>query len=115
MGKIREMLRFFDRRRRSEPVVVERRHTKPSLKSSREHLRTALREFDSAARRLTGEKREVANDIQQTVKFSTFREICTFRVPQVQVRLCRHPKHDAANTGTAACDEQLCPIMRGAA
>ena len=54
------------------------------------------------------------NDPQQTVIFSTFREICRFATSkEFAVRFCRHPKHEAANTGMATCNESQCPITHG--
>ena len=56
-------------------------------------------------------KRVVANDIQQVVDFSTFAEICPYKLRQGEFRLCKHPDHEAANTGVAKCHEELCPLM----
>lgn len=55
-----------------------------------------------------------ANDIQNTVEFSTFADICEHRGSKdITVRLCRHKGHEAANTGIAVCAEPVCPIMGG--
>ena len=57
----------------------------------------------------------VANDIQQTVQFPTFASVCPDRgSEEITVRLCRNPKHEAANTGIAVCEEQVCPRIEEA-
>lgn len=56
---------------------------------------------------------ESANDIQQTVQFFTYADICKHRgSKEITVRLCRNPAHEASNTGLAVCAEQVCPDMR---
>lgn len=60
-------------------------------------------------------KRIVANDIQQIVQFQTFASVCPDRgSEEITVRLCRNPGHEAANTGIAVCDEQVCPKINEA-
>lgn len=65
--------------------------------------------------RVLGWRREgrSANDIQHTVQFNTFAEICEHRGSRdITVRLCRNPQHEAANTGVAVCAEPVCPIVK---
>ena len=57
-------------------------------------------------------RREVANDVQHTVVFSTFAEVCKFRTKQGIYVLCRNGAHEAAGTGVASCNEEQCPLMR---
>lgn len=53
-----------------------------------------------------------SNDIQQTVQFNTYADICRHRGSRdITVRLCRNPAHEAANTGIAICHEKVCPDM----
>lgn len=53
-----------------------------------------------------------SNDIQQTVQFNTYADICRHRGSRdITVRLCRNPAHEASNTGIAICAEQVCPDM----
>ena len=46
------------------------------------------------------------NSMERVVRFSTFSEICNYRVPWLAERICRHPK----NKGHP-CNEGLCPFM----
>lgn len=65
--------------------------------------------------RVVGWQREgkSANDIQNTVEFETFADICEHRGSKdIIVRLCRNPGHEAANTGIAVCAEKVCPIIK---
>ncbi len=55
----------------------------------------------------------VSNDAQAVVKFITFADICTFRIPGLAMRRCRHPQHESANSGEAVCNEKLCPFVLG--
>ena len=57
-------------------------------------------------------RNEVANDVQHTVVFSTFAEICRYRSKQGIYMICRNGAHEASGTGIAQCDEELCPLMR---
>lgn len=64
--------------------------------------------------RIVGWQREgkSSNDIQQTVQFNTYADICRHRGSRdITVRLCRNPAHEAANTGIAICHEKVCPDM----
>lgn len=50
------------------------------------------------------------------VIFSTFADGCTYRVPGVSMRLCRHKNHpEHSQTALAKCDEERCPFMLGVA
>ena len=113
--------RFFDRRKRSEPVVEERRQ-EPQRRQARQRAKQADQQLDEAlddlttllGKRHSKPKARAMNDMQQTVIFSTFREICRFATSkEFAVRFCRHPKHEAANTGMATCNEGQCPITAG--
>lgn len=64
--------------------------------------------------RVVGWQREgqSSNDIQQTVQFNTYADICRHRGSRdITIRLCRNPSHEAANTGIAVCAEKVCPDM----
>ena len=118
MNLLGRLFRFVDRRTHDVPVAEERRGSKRSrMKQADEALQKAIVDLDKTVR-LTREdflppKREVANDIQHQVQFVTFRDICTFSgSKELSVRLCRHPKHEAANTGIATCEETVCPLLR---
>ena len=102
-----------NRRRLQQPVETERRkRLRPREAETR--LTNAISDLSKMVRSKTRDSvRAVANDVQAVVKFMTFAEICTLRVPGVNVRMCRHPKHESANTGKAFCTEELCPVMRG--
>jgi hypothetical protein len=106
---------FGNRRHRDEPVAVERRAKPPTRKEINHRLDNAVDDFERTVRMnrddfFRGEK-FTANDVQQEVIFSTFRSICRFKVEQGQFNLCRNPAHEAANSGIAKCDEQVCPFM----
>ncbi len=104
-----------DRRTHDEPVSLERRKRKVSMRDADKRLHESMDRFEQTVRikREDFFRREVSNDIQQTVQFSTYREICSFKVDAGIHRLCRHSNHEAANTGIAKCNEELCPVMRG--
>ena len=106
-----------NRRTHDEPVAEERR-VKLKHKEVYKRFDESMEHFDQTIRMkrddfFRGEK-FTANDSQQVVIFSTFREICAYRLTQGQYRLCKHPKHEAANTGVAKCEEQLCPALAAA-
>lgn len=115
MRKLLERLRgrFLNRRKAQEPITVERRSSQ-KVRDVDARLHHAVEDLEQtlSARRDDWFKR-VANDIQQEVIFSTFREVCSYKSGLGQYRICRHPKHSAANSGLAPCDEQSCPIILG--
>lgn len=105
---VKEVLRAIaDRRKSDVPVSPDRRRS--GMKHADERLRHALERIQRATKVL---RREVANDIQQVVRFETFAEICTYNSRQGEFRLCKNPDHEAANTGIAKCNDELCPLMR---
>lgn len=109
----RWIARLTDRRKLNIPVSIDRRA--PQAREIKERLDRAHERLLETVKKHTGElPRIAANDIQQVVIFSTFREICSFRLTAGEHRLCRHEKHEAANTGIAPCNEQLCPSLRRA-
>jgi len=116
--KILERLRgrLLDRRHKQKPVQTDRRTPRNRIRETDERLHHAVEDLEQTLSIHTDKfwKRS-ANDVQQEVQFVTFRSICTYSVEAGVHRLCRHPKHEAANTGIATCDEQLCPIIKGAA
>lgn len=117
MLKLPDFLRRFmgDRRTHSENVPQERRK-KITRSEADKRLREAVDDLDRTVRMRSDDfKCEAVNDIQTQVIFATFSEICTFRVPNLAVRICRHEKHEAANTGIAICNESQCPFARGVA
>lgn len=103
---------FGDRRTHDESVVVERRTTH-KRKDVDDRLKNAVHDFEQTVRMRREDlfKRLAVNDVQQTVQFNTFRMICKHTLLAGEHRLCRHPDHEAANTGIAKCAEQVCPIM----
>lgn len=108
----------MERRTHNEPVAIDRRK-RISSKDADQLLHDATERLDRTVKLkredfLKMEVLGVANDIQQQVQFTTFRDICDFSGSrELTILLCRNPKHPAANTGIATCDEQLCPFMRG--
>ena len=117
MIRFREVFsRLFDRRRRTEPVSEERRQPRQRMKHVDQQLDDALDGLTTmlGKRNPPTSKLRAMNDSQQTVIFSTFREICRFATSKdFAVRFCRHPKHEAANTGCASCNEGQCPLVHG--
>lgn len=117
MPPIKQMLLSLlrgERRHRQEPVASERRRVRITPKEAHERALRASEDLDRTVRLRREDLLKLsANDVQQTVIFSTYREICEHRLQQGEYRLCRHPLHDAANTGMARCDEKLCPVMLG--
>ena len=104
-----------ERRHTDKPVAEDRRSGKRSQRAQADQrLWDAL---DDLERTLglrepkNGVKFVASNDRQQVVIFSTFRDICEFKLSQGIYRLCRHPAHEAANTGLAKCEEGLCPKL----
>lgn len=119
MEKLRTLFfRMFDRRKMDKPVSDDRRQRKPRLKEIDARLKSAVdRLEEKTARMIRGDlSRCVANDRQQVVIFSTFREICQFKGPEIAaLRLCRHKDHpEAANSAYAICDEDKCPSLTAA-
>lgn len=91
--------------------------TRPSVKSVQGRVNDAIEDLQKTVRMTKDElfaeaRREVANDVQHTVVFSTFAEICRYRTKQGVYVLCRNGAHEASGTGVAACAEELCPLMR---
>lgn len=119
MEKIRELLyRVFRGERRKEQVPVTQERRKVRMRMADDRLKAALHDLDQTVRisREQFFKREVANDRQQVVTFSSYREICEFKGPEMgSVRLCRNSMHpDASNSALAICDEYKCPKMNAA-
>lgn len=113
MANLREFFsRIGGRRKVNVPVDQDRRGI--GLKEAKDRLKSAHDRLEEMVKQQTSpRKREVANDIQHQVQFVTFRDICTFSgSKELAIRLCKHPKHEAANTGIATCDELLCPLLR---
>ena len=109
---------LFERRKNHEPVLEERRNR--NRKDIDRRLKEAISEFETVVGvHKDDPKRVVANDRQQTVIFSTFREVCRAKGPELgRLTLCRHRSHpDAANSALSICDEDKCPILvlKGAA
>lgn len=117
MGKIsnRIIAFFMERRKKSVPVSHERRSANNRMRDADKRLSESIDKLDRTVRLRREDfiRRTVANDIQTVTIFSTFSDICTWKVPNLSVRMCRHPQHEAANTGVAKCDEHLCPFMLG--
>lgn len=114
---IRRLLGYKERRTQDLPVSDDRRKRK-TIKEADQSLDNALDRLDQTMRMKRAdfirEERVVAvNDSQQTVIFSTFREICRFRGSEaLKVTLCRHRRHeDAANSALAVCEEGKCPLI----
>ena len=105
---------WFDRRRRNDPVSFDRRRRRSKRKEVEQRCADALDDFAQTTSMSRDDDlcKRVANDVQQEVQFDTFRAICRFQIRQGEYILCRNPSHEAANTGIAKCDEQLCPFMR---
>lgn len=118
MGNLRAFIGgLFDRRKRDKPVATDRRHRPSGIKDSDAHLKAAMEHLSETVRLTRKDfeppKREIANDHQEQVQFVTFRDMCSFSgSKELAIRLCRHPKHEAANTGVATCEETVCPLLR---
>ena len=107
--------RIINRRKQDVPVSIDRRVGKTKMRDADKMLRDAIQDLEQTVRLKREDflKREVANDIQHQVQFVTFRDICSFSgSKELAIRLCRNPKHEAANTGIATCEETLCPLLR---
>ena len=94
--------------------------SRPSVKSVQNRVNDAIDELEKTVRMtkeelFASERIEVANDIQHTVIFSTFAEICRYRTRQGIYMLCKNGAHEASGTGIAKCAEELCPLMRARA
>ena len=116
MTRLRDVFsKFFDRRKRALPVDAERRQQRPRLKDADQQLDEALDDLTTLlGKRHSKPKARAMNDSQQTVIFSTFRDICRYATSKdFAVRFCRNPKHEAANTGVATCNEGQCPLAQG--
>lgn len=116
MSKILERLKSIwkERRHTSIPVSTDRRKPRMTLRQVDDRLHSALDDLEKTVKLKREDfTRMVANDSQQTVIFSTYREICRDRVVAGETILCRNKAHEAANTGIAKCTEQLCPVMMG--
>ena len=114
MGRIRSFLSsVWDRRKVDIPVDMERRHptrlrdADRMVKESRERLEQAIKQ------RLNGVNKKIANDCQQTVVFSTYRDICPSKGPEIGgVKLCRDKHHpDASSNEITICEEDKCPRL----
>lgn len=109
----RRLFHFFERRKRNEPVAEERRRPRRSRHEQADaEYRDALSNFEQTVRM----KREdffkcQMEEVRQTIVFSTYREICQQRGPEIMgLRLCRHKQHpDAKDVAHAICDENKCP------
>lgn len=120
---LRRFLSFLERRKHEMPVAVERRHNGRSrYEKARDEMHDAIGELDRTVRT----KREdlIKRDCDapgKTVIFSTYRDICPQRGPELLgVRYCRHPEHpDKEHTSHTICEERKCPrlflAMRGLA
>lgn len=123
MARLLDKLRFLfgNRRKRDDPHDDDRRGGGGGgfgkMKEADKKLRDSVDELNRTVRlRRDDFKCVVANDRQQVVIFSTFREICTSKGPQIGwMRLCRHDNHVNANDPRGAiCDEELCPKLNAA-
>lgn len=98
---------IFNRRTSTQPVSIERRAKKMRAREADEHLSKAIERLRNAIRNKNKNLMECGSAV---VQFSTFAEVCNFRVPELSVRRCRNPKHEGGD-----CNERLCPFMGGAA
>lgn len=118
MPSLRNFFRkLFDRRKRDTPVQYERRNNKFHIRDVDERLRTVVNKLEERTSRLRREdlERATANDAQQVVIFSTFRDICQFKGPQMaMMRFCRHPNHPDAANSVRICEEDKCPKIMAA-
>lgn len=123
LERLRGLLR--DRRKDSKPVEQERRadDKRSRQKQVDDRLADAIDELDRTVRLRRDDllKMVAVNDAQQVVIFSTYREICESKGPEIGgMRLCRDSRHPHANDGSVQiCDERLCPrlwaALKGAA
>ena len=88
-----------------------------SVKAVQSRVNDAIEDLTKTVRMTKDElfaeaRKEVANDVQHTVVFSTFAEICRYRTKNGIYILCRNGAHEASGTGIASCNEEQCPLMR---
>lgn len=117
MGSVRRWFSWItDRRRINVPVSDERRGRKrlSRMQEADKRLEEAMERLDRTVRLERKDWKYSANDMQQEVIFPTFRSVCRYALEAGEHRLCRHPLHEAANTGIAPCAEEICPILLGA-
>lgn len=113
---LRRFLGFLERRKVNLPVAEDRRknHRWRHEKAAAE-AKDALSKFEETVRMKREDffKREAINDKQTTVIFSTYREICYWKGPEIGgMKICRHKGHpDAANHAVCICDEDKCPTL----
>lgn len=122
MPNLIDRLRSFVGNRRSGAPKPVRENRREQRRNADERLQNALTDFERALglkEPPNDEKFNASNDRQQVIIFSTFRDICEFKLSQGGYRLCKHPAHEAANTGISKCEEGLCPklhmALKGAA
>jgi hypothetical protein len=114
MGKVFQRIigLWKERRHHNIPVAVERR-SQPTRREAKARVADALEDLERTVTNYRPDNKEFsANDVQQEVQFTTFRAICRFKLKQGDYNLCRNPAHEAANSGIAKCEEQVCPFMR---
>lgn len=123
LGRLRGL--FGNRRKRDEPRDDDRRGgggRGDRMKAAEKKADAALDELNRTVRMRREDfmERAAQNDHQQVVIFSTFREICQQKGPELgAIRLCRHPSHPDAANAHKICDENKCPkimlALKGAA
>ena len=114
MGSVRRWFSWLsDRRKIDVPADPERRRTKKLTRSQEadRRLDEAIERMNRTVRMTRKDFLYSANDMQQEVVFSTFSAVCRYALNAGEHNLCRHPLHEAANTGIAPCAEQACPII----
>lgn len=100
---------FIDRRKKAGPVMVERRR-RLRARDAEFALQVSIERLSSAIK----SRNPNITEARATVTFATFSEVCNFRVPKLQVRMCRHPKQVKAGV-PSPCNEGMCPFMNGTA
>ena len=98
-------------------TLVRNFNEKRTIKAAQDRVNDAIAELEKTVHMSKDElfaeaRREVANDVQHTVVFSTFAEICRYRTKQGIYVLCRNGAHEASGTCIASCNEEQCPLMR---
>ncbi len=88
---------ILNRRIDQKPITVERRRSRPRPCESEKMLSDSIERLSNAIKS--------KNSMRCVVQFSTFSEICNYRVPWLTERICRHQQ----NKGRP-CNEGLCPF-----
>ena len=101
--------RFLDRRKTRTHMDSERR--KPTLRETDEMLSEVIADIERTAS-IKRTPSLIHDSPWNHVEFSSFASQCEYRYTNGSGELhaiCKNPKHEAAGTGIASCNKQMCP------